>query len=116
ASVSIDGLEPTHDLMRAARGSFQSASAALRSLAASRIATAANTNVNRLNLGDLEELYAHLKALGVRAWQVQITAALGRAADRPAMLLQPWDLLDLLPRLARLKEQAARDGITLMPG
>ena len=47
ASVSIDGLEPTHDLMRAARGSFQSASAALRSLAASRIATGKNTDRRR---------------------------------------------------------------------
>ncbi len=32
ASVSIDGLEPTHDLMRAAPGSFASATGALRFL------------------------------------------------------------------------------------
>jgi radical SAM protein with 4Fe4S-binding SPASM domain len=116
ASVSIDGLEPTHDLMRAAPGSFASATGALRSLSAAGVRVAANTNLNRLNQADLEPLYEHLEGLGIRAWQLQITAPLGRAADRPAMLLQPWDLLDVLPRIAALKTRAFADGITLMPG
>jgi radical SAM protein with 4Fe4S-binding SPASM domain len=116
ASVSIDGLEPTHDLMRAAPGSFASATGALRFLGAAGVRVAANTNLNRLNQADLEPLYEHLKGLGIRAWQLQITAPLGRAADRPAMLLQPWDLIDLLPRIAALKTRAFEDGITLMPG
>lgn len=116
ASVSIDGLEPTHDLMRAAPGSFASATAALRFLSAAGVRVAANTNLNRLNQGDLEPLYEHLKGLGIRSWQLQLTAPLGRAADRPALLLQPWDLLDLLPRIAALKTRAFADGITLMPG
>jgi radical SAM protein with 4Fe4S-binding SPASM domain len=117
ASVSVDGLAATHDLMRAARGSFASATEALGHLKAAGVHVAANTNLNRLNRGDLEGLYEHLKACGVRAWQVQITAPLGRAADRPAMLLQPWDLLDLLPRIAILKRRAFEEtGMLLMPG
>jgi radical SAM protein with 4Fe4S-binding SPASM domain len=115
-SVSIDGLEGSHDLMRAVRGSFQSATAALRHLRDAGIRTSANTNVNRFNSADLEGLYEHLKAQGVRSWQVQITAPLGRAADRPEMLLQPWDLLDVVPRIAALKERARQDGILVMPG
>ena len=47
---------------------------------------------------------------------MQITAPLGRAADRPELLLQPWDLLELMPRIARLKEQAYRERILIMPG
>lgn len=105
-SVSLDGLEPTHDLMRASKGSFAAATAALQHLTAAGVTTGANTNLNRLNEGDLEPLYEHLAALGIRAWQVQITAPLGRAADRPAMLLQPFDLLTLMPRLAKLKQRA----------
>src|SRR3954452_5228321 len=81
ASVSIDGLAPTHDLMRANRGSFASATAALRHLRSAGVLTAANTNVNRLNAADLEGLYDHLVPLGISSWQVQITAPLGRAAD-----------------------------------
>jgi radical SAM protein with 4Fe4S-binding SPASM domain len=116
ASVSIDGLEETHDLMRAARGSFAAATRALALLRAEGIAVSANTNVNRLNRDDLEGLYEHLRAAGIRSWQVQLTAPLGRAADRPDMLLQPYDLLDVVPRIARLKERARADGILVMPG
>lgn len=117
ASVSIDGLEPTHDLMRAARGSFQSATAAMGFMREAGIVVSANTNVNRLNMGDLEDLFEHLRAQGIHAWQVQITAPLGRAADRPAMLLQPWDLLDVVPRVIALKKKAwAESRIAVMAG
>lgn len=115
-SISVDGLEPTHDLMRAGRGSFASATAALRHLRDAGVRVTANTNFNRLNHGDLEPLYEVLRELGIVAWQVQITTPLGRAADRPAMLFQPFDLLEFMPRLAALKERAWRDGVTILPG
>jgi radical SAM protein with 4Fe4S-binding SPASM domain len=116
ASVSVDGLEAQHDRMRAARGSFASALAALQHLRDAGIGIAANTNLNRFNQGDLEPLYDTLRASGIRSWQVQLTAPLGRAADRPDMLLQPYDLLDLVPRIAALKRRAHADGILLLPG
>jgi radical SAM protein with 4Fe4S-binding SPASM domain len=115
ASVSIDGIGRTHDLIRAAPGSFASATAALDHFKAAGIRTASNMVINRLNAPELEAVYAELKARGVAGWQVQIMAALGRAADRPDLLLQPWDLLDIVPRIAKLKERAFADGITLMP-
>lgn len=115
ASVSVDGLEPTHDRMRNLDGSFASAMKALANIKAAGIKTMANTNLNRLNHRDLEGLYDVLRPL-IIAWQVQITTPLGRAADRTDMVLQPWDLLDILPRVAAVKERAFKDGITLMPG
>lgn len=115
-SVSIDGLEETHDLMRAAKGSFRSATAALGHLKRAGVTVTANTNWNRLNMGEAEALYEHLKAQGIASWQVQITAPLGRAADRADMILQPWDLVDLVPRLAALKRRGFEDGILVMPG
>lgn len=115
-SLSIDGLEATHDRMRAFPGSFALATEALAHCREAGMVIAANTNVNRLNRGDLEGLYEHLRAQGIRSWQLQITTPLGRAADRTDMLLQPWDLLDLVPRIAALKERAFAEGITLMPG
>ncbi len=116
ASVSIDGTEPTHDTMRAARGSFASATAALRYMHDAGIRIHANTNLNRWNQHDLEALYDHLRAQRIESWQVQLTSPLGRAADRPDMLLQPYDLVTLVPRIAKLKERAYADGILLMPG
>ena len=77
-SVSIDGLQETHDLQRAAKGSFASATAALVSLKAAGMLTASNTNLNRHNRDDLEGIYEHLKAAGIQSWQVQLTVPLGR--------------------------------------
>lgn len=116
ASVSVDGLETAHDLIRKAAGSHRSAVAALGHLRAAGLKIGANTNINRVNAPDLEALYELLLAAGVRSWQVQITVPLGRAADRPAMLLQPYDLLDVVPRLAALKRRAFAAGMLLMPG
>ncbi len=72
--------------------------------------------MSRLNFDELEALYEILLAEKFEGWQVQIVAALGRAADRPEMLLQPWQLLELLPRLAKLKERARAERVLLMPG
>ncbi len=115
-SVSVDGTELEHNRIRKAPGSFESALAALTHLRAAGLTVAANTNVNRVNAPVLEDLYEVLKDKGIRAWQVQITVPLGRAADRPQMLLQPYDLLDVVPRIAKLKERAFADGVRLMPG
>jgi radical SAM protein with 4Fe4S-binding SPASM domain len=116
ASVSVDGLEATHDRMRHLRGSFAGTMAALANLEAAGVAITANTNLNRSNRDDLEPLYDVLRAQGIVAWQIQLTAPLGRAADRVQMILQPWDLLDVVPRVAALKQRARGDGITIMPG
>lgn len=115
-SVSVDGTAAEHDRIRMARGSYESAIGALRHLRAAGLVVAANTNVNRVNAPALERLYEVLREEGIRAWQVQITAPLGRAADRPQMLLQPYDLLDVVPRIAALKRRAFADGVRLMPG
>jgi radical SAM protein with 4Fe4S-binding SPASM domain len=115
-SVSIDGLGATHDLIRATRGSFDSAMGAIAHARAAGLQVGCNTVVNQLNADELEALYDTLRSAGMRAWQVQLMAALGRAADRPDLLLQPWQLLDLVPRIVSLKARAFRDGILLSPG
>jgi radical SAM protein with 4Fe4S-binding SPASM domain len=103
--------------MRATRGSFRAATAALQHLKAAGVRTGSNINLNRLNERDLEPLYEHLRDLGISAWQVQLTAPLGRAADRPAMIFQPWDLLTLLPRIDAIKKRAFEEArIVLQPG
>ena len=102
--------------MRSRRGSFDGTVRAHQHLRDAGISISANTNVNRLNAPDLEGLYEHLLGIGVRNWQVQLTAALGRAADRPELLLQPWELLDVVPRIAALKRRGLADGLLVMPG
>jgi radical SAM protein with 4Fe4S-binding SPASM domain len=55
--------------------------------------------------------------IGSKAWQVQITVAMGRAADRPDLLLQPYHLLELFPLMVWIKQNILEpSGIRLIPG
>ena len=116
ASISIDGLADNHNAIRKRPDSFQQTQKALAALHNAGIDISANSHFNRLNQGDLEGLYTLLKNLGVRSWQIQITAALGRASDTEDFLFQPYDLLHFVPRVAALKAQGLKEGLLIMPG
>lgn len=102
-SVSVDGLGPTHDALRSVPGSFDAALQAIDAVRSAGVVATVNTQINRPNRHELEALGDLLVARGVRAWQLQITTPMGRAADQAALVLQPWHLLDLFPRLAALR-------------
>lgn len=101
--VSIDGIGATHDRLRGRIGSFEAAMAAAERITAAGIEFSVNSQINRLSLPELEAIARLIAELGARAWQVQLTVALGRAADRPDLVLQPFHLLTLMPLLARIK-------------
>jgi len=82
-SVSIDGLESTHDTLRGVKGSFNSALAAIKNLREAGIPVAANTQISRPSLPELDDVFDVLVAAGIHSWQVQLTVAMGRAADEP---------------------------------
>jgi radical SAM protein with 4Fe4S-binding SPASM domain len=105
-SVSIDGLRETHDTLRNLKGSWEAAIAALGHVRAAGMQPHANTQWNKLNLPEVEALGEVLLLAGVQSWQVQITGAMGRAADEPDWLLQPPDMLELVPRLAAFAKRA----------
>ena len=115
-SVSLDGLEATHDRLRGVRGSFQSAMEALANLREVGVGICVNTQVNRLSIPELPAILETAIAAGAKAWQVQLTAAMGRAADQPDLLPQPFDLLQLFPMLAELKGRCDEAGVRLWPG
>lgn len=112
-SVSIDGLEATHDTLRAVRGSHAAAVAAAGHIGAAGMDPYANTQWNQLNLPELEDLGALLLDAGIKAWQVQVTGPMGRAADRPEWLLQPWQILELIDRLGAFAERTQQRGCTI---
>ncbi len=115
-SVSIDGVEETHDRLRGVRGSYRAALAALEAGREAGLGMTVNTQVNRLSQPELPQVLETVIAAGGRAWQVQLTAAMGRAADQPDLLPQPEDLLTLFPMLATLKARCDEAGVVLWPG
>ena len=116
ASVSLDGLEPTHDQQRGVRGSFAAALEAVRHLREAGVAVSANTQINKLSMPELPALLELLIERGVHSWQLQLTVAMGRAADHPEWLLQPYDLLELFPQIGQLAARCREADVLLWPG
>ena len=115
-SVSIDGLEATHDFLRGKPGSWQSCFKTIGYLTKAGISVGSNCQINRLSAPQLPMIYQLLKDTGVRAWQIQLTVPMGNAADHTEILLQPWELLDLYPLLGFLAEKGAEEGLIVQAG
>lgn len=116
AGVSVDGLADLHDHLRARRGSFDAAIDALGRLRDQGIKTSVNTQITAAVIPQLRELLDRFLAVGVRNWQVQLTVAMGRAADNHQLLMQPYQMLDLMPLLADIYAAGAARGLLLQPG
>jgi len=78
--------------------------------------TSVNSQIGALNQSELESLFDLFVGMGVTHWQVQLTVAMGNAADNPQVLLQPFQLLDFMPRLARLYHRGQDEGLLIIPG
>lgn len=114
--VSIDGTEATHDLIRGRVGSFRSALSVLAVAHDIGIETSVNTQINALSRSQLGHIYEEIKACRIKAWQLQLTVAMGNAVDNSDILLQPYELAQLMPEIASLSERSEADGIRLTPG
>ena len=115
-SVSVDGLEATHDRLRGRQGSWQWAFKTMSNLKEAGIRFGCNTQINRLSAPEFPRIYEHLRDAGIFAWQIQLTVPMGNAADNSEILLQPYELLDVYPMIARVAQQAKREGVQVQPG
>ncbi|MBT8495321.1 MAG: radical SAM protein [Deltaproteobacteria bacterium] len=116
ASISIDGIGETHDYQRAVKGSYQAALQAMRHFDAAGVGVSANTQINRLSKPELPQILETIIDHNAHSWQLQLTVAMGRAADEPELLLQPFDLLEVFPVIGRLAERCAEADVLLWPG
>jgi Y-X(10)_GDL-associated radical SAM protein len=114
--ISIDGLRDVHDRVRGVKGSFDAAFRALHAIQKCGITSSVNTQITSLVIPQLRELMNLFIEAGAKNWQIQLTVAMGRAADNPDLLLQPYELLELMPLLAELFEEGADRGFLLQPG
>ncbi len=113
--ISIDGLQQTHDMLRGP-GSFEALMQAAERISNSPIRLTTNSQINRLSMPELPALADQIVAMGSKAWQIAVTVPLGRAADRPDLVLQPYDLLELFPLLVWLKRNHLDPaGVRLFP-
>lgn len=116
AGVSIDGLAEVHDKLRGVKGSFAAALNALQLFKEYGLVSSVNTQITSLVIPQLRELMNLYIEAGAKNWQIQLTVAMGRAADHPELLLQPYELLELMPLLAELYQEGTDRGLLIQPG
>jgi radical SAM protein with 4Fe4S-binding SPASM domain len=116
AGVSIDGPAELHDRLRGVRGSHTQAMAALRNFRKYGLSGSVNTQITSAVLPHLDEVMDSIIEAGARVWQIQLTVAMGNAADNAELLLQPYDIVALMPKLASLHERGKARGLRLVPG
>jgi Y-X(10)_GDL-associated radical SAM protein len=114
--VSLDGLSTLHDRLRNVPGSFERALATLRRAREAGLATSVNTQIGAETMPDLPGLMDTIIELGAQQWQVQLTVAMGNAADNAELLLQPYQVLELMPLLATLYRQGGERGLQIVVG
>ncbi|MEM9461261.1 MAG: radical SAM protein [Myxococcota bacterium] len=104
--VSIDGTAQIHDTLRASPGSHDAAIRAIRNARAAGMVVTSNSQINRLNMHELPAIAAELEEAGVLVWRGQLTAPMGRAADRPEWIIQPYMILEIIDTLAEIQAKA----------
>lgn len=116
AGVSIDGLRDLHDTLRGVRGSYDAAFAALANLKKYNLQSSVNTQIGAQVIPQMRELMHLFIEAGASNWQLQLTVAMGRAADHPELLLQPYEMLELMPLIAELYDEGLDHDFLVQPG
>ncbi|MBO5163666.1 MAG: radical SAM protein [Ruminococcus sp.] len=92
-SVSIDGLEETHDAFRRTHGGWQRAMNGIESLL--RVGgfkhVQVTTVVTHQNIGQLDELYKIFNEMEIDSWRIINIEPIGRAKQHADLLLTPED-------------------------
>jgi radical SAM protein with 4Fe4S-binding SPASM domain len=107
--VSVDGPAHVHDALRASPGSHEAALRAIDNAVEAGFVVTSNSQINRLNLPHLRETVTELRSHGIVVWRGQLTAPMGRAADRPEWILQPYMMLELAETLASMQLEAVEE-------
>ncbi|HLT34635.1 MAG TPA: radical SAM protein, partial [Enhygromyxa sp.] len=103
--VSLDGTAAVHDTLRASPGSHDAALRAIEHARAAGMLVSGNTQVNRLNMAELPAIARELEIAGASIWRAHLTVPMGRAADRPEWIVQPYMVLDIIDSLAAIQAE-----------
>ena len=95
-SVSIDGMEESHDRLRRRQGAWKKALHGLQALQNAGFEPQVTTVLHRENFDELDRLYELLRSMGVRSWRPINIEPIGRACESGSMFLTHEQYLSLL--------------------
>ena len=94
-SVSLDGMEKSHDGLRQQRGAWKRALRGLQALQKAGFKPQVTTVLHQGNFEELEPLYHLLLEIGITNWRPINVEPIGRACETSNMLLKPDQLASL---------------------
>lgn len=90
--ISLDGLEEHHDWFRGTPGAYKKALDAFKNLTdVGQEHVMLTTVLNKLNIGDLDELYKLMLDIGCKTWRIINMEPIGRALDNKDLMLDNSD-------------------------
>ena len=95
-SVSLDGLERSHDLLRGQKGAWRRAVRGVCALQNAGLKPQITTVFHRGNFSEMEAMYAFLCGLGIESWRPINIEPIGRACESRDLLLSPAQFSALL--------------------
>ena len=112
-TVSLDGLEASHDWMRGVPGSYRRALRAVAAFARDpRLNADVVTCVNRRNLPELRQIHDILSGLGLKQWRLFTVIPIGRAAGDPDMQLTDAEFVSLMEFIKAKREEGGPMKVT----
>ena len=100
-TISVDGLEESHDWLRNKSGSFARVDRAIElAVDSKRLNFDVVTCVNRRNRNELPSIYNYLHAKGVKAWRLFTIIPIGRAKENPELILADSEFKEMLDFIA----------------
>lgn len=104
-SVSVDGLRESHEWFRQRKGSYNEAMSGLQNLLDVGVFenVQITTVVHKRNVCELDDMLKEFDAYDIDSWRLVSIEPMGRALDRPDLLLDPDELRHLLDFIARMR-------------
>ena len=114
-SVSIDGLEKTHESFRRVPGSYKKIINGIKMMHKKRIPMVqVITCVNKKNINELEDIYKMLLKLRIQDWRIIEVDPIGRAKDNKDLLLDGPELKRMFNFI--LEKRSIEDGMNISYG
>lgn len=109
-TISLDGLESSHNWLRNTEISFKRVENAISLAATSkRLNFDVVTCVNQRNFSELEQIRTFLIDRGVKAWRLFTIVPIGRAANNPDLFLADNQFLELMEFISNSRKDKTID-------
>lgn len=107
-AFSLDGPETAHDTVRAKPGSYARVMRAIDHCTRAGLRCSVVTHLNALNARCLREFRQTLHEHEVSSWQVQMGNPAGSMVDHRDLVLDPSELLWIVPEIAAIRSEFPR--------